>query len=810
MLSVWKLLQNGFSYYTELTRSKEDYYVNAREGEPNGIWWGRGATKLGLIGDVQEADLKGLFEGLAPTGERLRQIQKKQKSEPIAAFDCTFSAPKSISVCFAQADPAIQKEIRAAQAAAVAEGLRYLEDSAGYVRTGAGGVVTEKAGLAVATFEHATSRAQDCQLHTHAIVANAGIRENGRGAALDGTKLFNHKMAAGALYRAHLSAELERRLGFRLEREEWRFEISGVPKELIQEFSKRREEIESRLRKTGGMSARDAARAAQETRDPKEQIPREELFRRWQSVGREFGFTNVEVRSLLGAAPVRDPKEEIRIAMEAAIENLTAHESHFAERDLVRAVSEAAQGRGVTASEVRLAVWKELETEATIVQLGERRGEKRYTTHEMLETEQRMLAAVGRLHGQSTHACSSKLVMKALAEKPTTKSEQARALHHITAEPGAIKAIRGMAGTGKTSFVLSPAARVWKASGYAVHGAALSSKASKKLESETGIRCQNVHRTLSSLRSGELTFNPNTVLVIDEAGMVGTRQLEALISFVEESGAKAVLVGDERQLQPVEAGGPFAAVAELLDAPALVEISRQKEAWAKEAVRELAYGAVEKALQSFAENGCLHVEASREETVGSLVSKWFVESKGDYENSQIFVSTRLDSVVVNRACQEERLRAGELHSNAIRVGRYYLHTGDRILFTKNSDLVENGLTGTVAEITPDDRISVTLDRGETVLIDPKEYSNIELGYAVTTYKGQGESLKRTYALIGDEMLSREHAYTQLSRFVESTAIFTDEHVTGGDLAEFARKMALSRRKELASQVGFSPDLLIEH
>ena len=161
-------------YYLELAR--EDYYTKG--GEPPGHWHGQGAKALGQKGQVTPDDLRSYLDGYSPSS-KAAYVQNAGKEDRQAGWDLTFSAPKSVSVLWSQASPEVRKEIQAAQQEAVNKALSYLESEAGITRRGKGGGDKEQAGLVFATFEHGTSRAQDQQLHTHALLLNIGVRADG-------------------------------------------------------------------------------------------------------------------------------------------------------------------------------------------------------------------------------------------------------------------------------------------------------------------------------------------------------------------------------------------------------------------------------------------------------------------------------------------------------------------------------------------------------------------------------------------------------------------------------------------------------
>ena len=259
----------------------------------------------------------------------------------------------------------------------------------------------------------------------------------------------------------------------------------------------------------------------------------------------------------ISPAPERDTAKEFDEAFRTALARLSQNQSHFSETDILRATAEEAQGRGLWAARVCEGVARELVHNRELVALGEQCGEKRYTTRENLELEKRLLARVEASRQDESHFVTAHTVTEVLSRRPTMTDEQSEALIHLTRRTGSVQVVTGMAGTGK-SYMLDAAREAWEADGFKVIGAALAGKAAQGLEASAHIRSATIHKTLADIDGGRLQLRPKTVLVIDEAGMVPTRLMERLTDHVERAGAKLVLVGDAGQLQPVEAGGPFA------------------------------------------------------------------------------------------------------------------------------------------------------------------------------------------------------------------------------------------------------------
>lgn len=271
MLTIGKLAAGpraGRYYVDQVARGREDYY--AGEGEAPGTWIGSGARSLGLSGDVSECGIVQLLQARDPaTGEPLR---RPLASGAVAGFDLALRAPKSVSVLFGVAEPAVVREIVHAHEAAVAQALGYMEREACRARRGHGGVMQiEGRGFVAAAFRHRSSRAGDPLLHTHVVVANATQATDGRWTALDGRMLYRHSKTAGYLYQAALRAELSERLQLRWTAvERGTADVAGVPRRVIEHFSRRRAEILEHMAARSESSARAAQVATLETRRRKE------------------------------------------------------------------------------------------------------------------------------------------------------------------------------------------------------------------------------------------------------------------------------------------------------------------------------------------------------------------------------------------------------------------------------------------------------------------------------------------------------------------------------------------------------------
>jgi hypothetical protein len=703
--------------------------------------------------------------------------------------------PKSVSAAWSQATPetrvVIEREVRKAVRRAIA----YLQGIGVVSRRGTDGVVHERAKLLFAAFEHSTSRAQDPQLHIHTILINVGVRPDGSTGTLDPRALYRNQLAAGALFRAELAARLERSLGLRVRREGRAFELIGVEPALIDAFSTRRAQIEARLLELGVFTAAAAEKAALDTRSSKALLSRDELLPRWQEVGREHHWSTTQLNWLLHAPfPVRQLEAELANASQAALEAVTLTDSHFSARQLLQALAEGAQGRGLDASAV-IRLQQQLLASQRVVPLQSLSGEEHWTTPEMLALERQTLAlAEAMRRAERVRPDFKETGADALRHWPTLSHEQRAALRHVTAADHGLRVVSGMAGTGK-STLFQAARDVWLRQGKDVLGACLAAKAALELAQATQIPAQTIQWTLNELDRGWLQLGANSVLLVDEAGMVGTRQMNSLLEHCHRACATLILCGDARQLQSIEAGGIFCELAQRFGAATLQEIKRQRQPWARQAVRAFAEGRTIEALREFAGRGLLSLSDDPEAAIKKLFADWRNEALAAPASNLILASRNSDVATLNQWAQAERIRAGHLHGPPVVVGQAALFAGDRVVFTKNSPslAVCNGQVATIAA-TAEQRILARLDSGRQILFSPRFYSDVQLGYALTTHKAQGLTVERTFVYVDEAAAHREAAYVQASRARGLCSFYA----VAETMEDLARSMARTRPKVLAT------------
>ncbi len=360
MLSLEKISIRSAAYYVELAH--EHYYLQG--GEPPGQWHGGGAKALGLSGQVAGETFHRLFQGFSPDGTR-PLVQNAGKNDGyhrrVPGWDLTFSPPKSVSVCWALAPEPMRKEIERVHDEAVRKTLAIVEQHAGITRSGSGGWKRETAALCFALFQHGTSRAQDPQLHTHAVCFNLGLRSNDGWGALKTDQLFELKTAFGTLYRCQLAHLLQKELSYPVEKNGAFFEIKGVDRDIIEFFSTRRAEIIDYCRTHGGYDAMLAEQAALVTRPEKSHVAREVLFAAWTNAAAELGWSSGKVVGLQTWQAEKTNWTAEMKALSADIEAaLRASPVKPSKAETLQTVAESMQTSGLSAHQVLAATYEAL------------------------------------------------------------------------------------------------------------------------------------------------------------------------------------------------------------------------------------------------------------------------------------------------------------------------------------------------------------------------------------------------------------------------------------------------------------------
>lgn len=762
----------------------EGYYQNSGR-DPAGEWHGQGLQALGLKEGqkITDEDFANILRGRDAQGNDLVQGAGDQHR---GGWDIVLAPPKGVSVLMAIASPELREKIFALEKRSVQSGMQLLQEEAAFARRGHAGAEAERLpGLAVATYNHIDSRNLDPQMHTHCLIMNLAQRVDGTYGGIESLNLFRWKHAVGAVYRAEMVAGLKE-LGFEVQADGDFFKIKGLDQNLVDEFSSRRKDIEAALKKAGLPlgNSKTSQIATLATRVKKQvEITRDQLFKAWQEVAKKFGWDSQKVNELAAGKiidkEVITDKEDLE-PEPTLLDKLTQNESCFEEQDLWKHAAIKAQHQATGYAGAQKIVNEVMES-GEIVKL--KNG--LMTTKDMLKIETKIALAATAMHAKQSHAVSEKNVNSALdaftkSEGFELSKEQQNAVKHVT-NSNQLAVVRGAAGAGK-STMLRAANSAWKSAGFTVIGCAISGKAAAGLQDGSTIKSQTIHSLLFELEQQKKTLDKNSILVVDEAGMVDSRQMEKLIQHVEKAQAKLVLVGDERQLQPIQAGGAFKLMQAKAGFAELNEVRRQKDVKDIAAAQLIADGRGDEALLDYVNRGKVTIEKTGEQTRNALVADYISSTTKPAEKLAL-AGTRAEVYALNQQIRTELGIAGTGHTIKTKTGKREFAAGDRIMITKNVSKLglQNGHFGTVQSIRYDKdgelKMSFRVD-GQSKNVDLKvsgenAFENIDHGYSATVHKSQSASIDKIFFL-ANANLDKQLSYVAMTRHRDECKIYSSE------------------------------------
>ena len=869
---------NSVDYGVYLVREAKGparYYARDASCE----WVGTGAElHFGLTGEATEEQVANVLSRKSPDG---RPLGLKSGASFRPGFDLCVDDDKSLSLIRYLGPEHAGAVVSRCREEAADFMFRYAEENLAWARRGKQGVIREQVKAFTAfRVTHDRSREDDMHEHRHYGIANGVLCADGKWRTLDAKPLWDNQLCLSAIYQQQLSYLLERELGLLTQRatttayengekvtkkQNW-FTCLDVSPEASAHFSKRRKQILDDLEARGAHGAKEAKRSGETTRKDKDySLTTADLIPRWrEEAATRFGLTEVSIGRMFGKAPNRTESLAVRIdrAITAGATLLSEKQAHFSKHELVRHACTEAISEGIPGHLLIAAVEHRLKHSPEFVKRGDHPRDNRYTTRANYELEKTLVKNAEALHQRAGHAVSEKTLQGVLSSRrwQTIKDEQREAVENITTGGRGggrdLALVTGMAGTGK-SYMLGCANEVWSAHGLKVMGAAFTGRAGVLLEKESGIKTSTIHRLLSDLDSGvkdellhhgkqllraargkrtyqreRITLDRSSVLVLDETGQVPTHLLKRVLDHVERAGAKVVLVGDSRQVQPIAAGGPFKSLTERFpqSTSTLKDVTRQKEAWQIAAVHHFADGNAGAGLQLFKKHGCLTVTEDPADTLRQMVDDW-AKAGGvrDPQNHFLLATTRADVSRLNRMAQAKRLEAKKLPGFRVRVtpAALYLGTphiedgedkifeGDRVMLGRNFTVFErkdtllgkkcesrklsNGDLATVLHIDQANAtVTLAIDGQKRQLsLSLEDYnrygSAIHLGFAATVYKSQGSSLSHVYVQAGAD---RELSYVAASRHKVHCQLYATEADMENCGEELVRTMSKSHQKDL--------------
>ena len=685
------------------------------------------------------------------------------------------------------------------------------------------------AGYVAASFTEYTSRADDPQLHTHVVVANKVKGTDGVWRSVDGRLLYRYQLAAGYVHEAVLRRELTRRLGVR-----WQplrsgmADIEGFTRPQIEAFSRRRLQLET-WRQDQGLADTAAARqvAVLATRPPKQDHAFAELEVEWRERAAEVGLTPDRLDQVMGGSRVVSLVDPTKLFERlAAPEGLTERASTFGRAEVVKEIAGGLPEGGTRRQiedlaetfldtrdvvplvaapntervaepgglvDVELDGLDDLsEAESTGRLMRRRDGrlfpgmrrERRYTTTELLVTEQRIIeqAMTGVDAGRWT--APRRLVEGRLRRHQHLTEGQREMVRRFATSSNAIDLGIGPAGTGKTA-VMEVIGQLATMTGTPILGGALAGRTAAGLQEATGIPSTTLTRLIGESRDrGGLP--PGAIVVVDEAAMVGTRQLAAVADLVEAAEGKLILIGDNRQLPEIDAGGLFRALTNRLPTVELTDNIRQHDQWERTALSELRDGSVAHAIEAYRRRGRVIIGQNQHDTTARAVQDWHrhVTATGDLTSGLLIAHTNDTVTQLNQHARRLLAASDRLQGPTLEVGERGYQAGDRILCRQNQNRlgVLNGDLGTVTSIVQESNgLTVRLDRYPETRDLPGWYleqGHVDYGYAMTGHKAQGVTTDRTFVVV-DGTTDRQWAYVAMSRGRQANTLYlTDAEPTG--------------------------------
>jgi len=850
-------------------------------------------------GRVDERQLEALFaRGLHPgTGERLGRAWR---ADAVTGFDLTFSAPKSVSALWALGNTDVAVAAMGAHRAAVEAGLAYLDMHAGLSRRGTDGVEQiGTAGLAVALFDHRTSRAGDPQLHTHALVINKVRCADGTWRTLDATELFHHKKSAGMIYQAALRNEMQQRLGvaFAEGNEHGQAEILGVPEKLLSLWSKRTAQIDgeaapkiAEYETLLGRTLTPAERvnvvktAVLKTRPGKDHPELSALHGHWTDEAAQVGYTSEQLLASIRAAAkvgIEPPLPAGAVTGPSLAHTLTgtlagtADTAETRARTLAESLAEPAGGdqqtpsgtervlptvlpdptadealsfAAVRAAGQRRAVFSRADVAGQVaahlpttglsaaqvvaeverltdlavglaetVSVGDhphgvtpRVSDPRYATLQVLTAEGRILALAGRGRGGGY----GQLPLNDLrphARALGLDSGQYKALWELAGRGDFLSVLTAPAGAGKTR-TLGAATAAWQQAGYRVVGLAPSARAAAELAEATGGKADTLAKWLHT--HDRLTQIPpnaperawaglddRTVLIVDEASMASTLDLDRLVTLAAGKAAKVVLVGDPAQIGVINGpGGMLAALVHTGHASTLGQIHRFTHDWERKATLALRTGD-RAVLPVYQAEGRIHARPDSDTALDGVFTHWST-AKADGLDALMLARTRQDVEALNTRARTAAVANGQITGPTVTAGEREWQAGDLLRTRRNNrqlslgdSHVRNGdrfrvlgpgPSGTGAGTAGEPGLIVEdlAGRGRTIL--PAEYvaQYCEYGWASTIDSAQGATADVGIVLVRPGM-DREHLYVAMTRgrfgnhaYVTPDPTVDDEHDHG--------------------------------
>ncbi|MGK7896262.1 MAG: MobF family relaxase [Xenococcus sp. (in: cyanobacteria)] len=708
--------QQAENYY------RQENYYSKEESKKNSEWYGKGAEKLGLQGNIESEDFSNLLHGELPDGERFRKRPPTHAEyKERAGVDLTFSAPKSVSLAvLVNGD----KRLEDAHREAVKTTLNIAESRYASTRIREDGErkAISTGNLIVAQFHHDSSREKDPQLHTHAVVINATQSANGKWYSLRNDEIFSNQKLLGTIYQNEL-AHQAKKLGYEIEqRENGQFELKGYTQGQLEHFSKRRKQITDAV--GADASRRERELASLRTRKPKgKEIPREELQKYWQAEAKILGIKHPQAKDLYQKKGDSNPNSgdsNPDTAVNEAINHCSERNVNFKQEEMEKFIL----------SEIGKHGWRDLQKSINQNQNLLKAKDNQYTTLSAVNRELDTIRMVNEGKGTFEKVTKSKAVEEQLKDKELTEGQYNAVLTASTSKDQFI-AWQGKAGAGKT-YALSEYKQIAEERGYTVKGYAPSASAAQVLGDELGIESNTVARKLTSQPKDEEQAQ-RQIWIVDEAGLLSAKDTHALLKKAEEEQARVLLVGDTRQLSAVEAGNPFKSLQQAgMETAYLNQSMRQKTQDLKVAVDKISDGQISEGIKILDDNQ--RIKDSGDNRAESIANDYIKLTPSERKKTLILAGTNADREDILNHIREQlkqegtlkqhtqgtRLKSKDLTSIQNKYAHHY-HQGDVVMPLRNYEHLglEKGKLYTVSDIEEDQLKLSTNNSSHTV--DPAQF-----------------------------------------------------------------------------------------
>ncbi|MGY4712984.1 MobF family relaxase [Mycolicibacterium sp. CBM1] len=821
VLTISRLKARSMAYYNDTSRAAMnaaadrqraggglgEYYSETETRAP--VWMlSGGSEKAAALTGLSASDRGGgmadldvvehwIVDGIAPNGATGRAFGERS----VHGFDLVFSPPKSVSLARAVGgDEVLSKAITDAHKVAVSEALEYLHNHAGYTRvhnpsTGNKDLV-RLPGLVTAAYQHETSRTGDPHLHTHVLLPNRQARADGQLVSIDSKSLYHEAKAAGIIYQATLRHELHQSMDL-----EWepvdphtgQADIAGIDPETITAWSQRATQL--REWAAANLACDDPnhptpaqlATAQKATRPRKpESLSWAELRASWAAD--ERGFAIRESGQAAARHARRTARGNVLDAARAAAAGIT--KPAFTRADLIEAIGARLPVAIDGAPQGPLALLEALADRMAVPLTApraahEREGHERFTTAPIIGEEAAIVSLMGAQHAAAALPANA-------IDTEELSTEQARAVTAIANAPWLVQPLSAPAGAGKTTSLRALREAVQRSPRHdrvlvlAPTGKAVDI-AVREHAGDTGL---TVAAALKRLRNGSLTFDPRTVVVVDEAGMVGTPALRELLTATTTASTKTVLVGDAHQLAPVKSrGGMFDQLC--VDLPwtqHLTEVWRMRDVEERTAslgVRHGGAAARRRAVDWYRRHSRLATGDTVTMAADALAAFTCDRQAGkdallvgdswemcDALNTRIHHDTIDANAPTVAAARGHRIAVGDVvisRRNDPDIPVYDAH-GTR---QQTADPVRNGHRWDIIDVDPKTgriagrRLS---DGAYAVFAGTYLRTQVHLGYAVTVHAAQGATADTTHTLLSDTA-HKGLAYVGLTRGRDTNHVY---------------------------------------